>query len=268
MSQVLKPPPAVLLHATRLLERAVLQLVDSWASLPPFDTYEADVECWNILKLIGRQVEGVITLAESDLVLLPSAMVLTRSVFEAAAKCMWMLAPEDPFNREVRWLAHLQSEEDFLRKAADLSDRGGPSEDAAKNRSRAEQFRDFRTQFIAKLPTGYCPLVKLPNMFEMLDSVGEAHKYLIYVWGCQYAHGTHAAVGLYRKHLGNKMEFGEYIRLRDWYFCLIVSWWSLIGPGNLFLQRMGGDHRLFPTVELSEGLENAFKQLKGADDPA
>jgi hypothetical protein len=223
------------------------------------------VEAWNILKLILRHVKGIITLAENDLVLLPSAMVLARSAFEAAVKSMWMLTPEDPFNREVRWLAHLQSEEDFHRKTADQYAKSGWSEAAAKNRQVEAQIRDFRTQVTAMLPSGYCPLPKLPNIYEMLESLSEARKYILYVWGCQYTHGTHAATGLYRKDLGSEKKFGEFIRLGDWAFCLSVSWTSLMGPGNLFLQRMGGDHRLFPTSELMESVLNALAEISDED---
>jgi hypothetical protein len=78
--------------------------------------FESDVEALLLFNLVIRDIEAILTLARTDLVLLPSANVLARAVFEIALKAAWIVQPDDPFDREVRWLAHL-AEEERLHKA-------------------------------------------------------------------------------------------------------------------------------------------------------
>jgi hypothetical protein len=48
--------------------------------------FEAETETYTILKLILRHLESVCELARHDLVLLPSAIVLSRAAFEASVR--------------------------------------------------------------------------------------------------------------------------------------------------------------------------------------
>jgi hypothetical protein len=108
MSSTILPPTKAIIEAGERLNEAIERLLRTVPG-PPIGRYEADVEAGNLLKLVIRHVEGVIALSLNDLVLLPSAMVIARACYEAAIKAMWMATPDDPFDREVRWLAHLVS---------------------------------------------------------------------------------------------------------------------------------------------------------------
>jgi hypothetical protein len=221
--------------------------------------YEADVECFNLLRLIICHVESVAALALRDLALLPSAMSIARSGYETTIKLLWMAAPDDPFQREVRWLAHLQSEEDFyLRMASQLAKLGsGESEQKT-----GETIRKFRNDVAAILPEGYTQLKQLPNLYQMLESLGEERKYLMYVVGCQYAHGTHHATGIYRKHLGTEKVHGEHITEKDWAACLSMTWYSLHASGECFLLRNGGNPRDFLSFEFGSEVQAAIEAIK------
>jgi hypothetical protein len=262
MSRAFKPPTPEIQQVADLLDETIKQLVGAWSDAPPIGEYEADVECWNFLKLIVRHVESIITLARDDLVLLPSAMVIARAVFELGAKAMWMLAPEDPFHREVRWLAHLESEEEYLRRCAGQFSKGGADgSQIAKFRDAEGTIRTFRTQMTALLPKGYTPLAKMPNVYDMLESIGHPRKYLYYLIGCQHAHGTHSGTSLYRKNLGNMKEYGEFIKLDDWAICLGICWLSLSGPGKLFLARIGGNPAAILSAEFSEKVKSSIDKI-------
>jgi len=96
MSGTAMPPTPAIASAAALLEQAVARLIHAMTRCEPIGTYEADVECLNLLKIIIRHVESVCALAQRDLVLLPSAMAVARASYEATVKLLWMAAPDDP----------------------------------------------------------------------------------------------------------------------------------------------------------------------------
>jgi hypothetical protein len=81
-----------------------------------YQRYESNSEASNLMDLTIRHVEGVIVLAQTDLVLLPPALVASRAAFEGSVRAAWLVQPIDPFERETRWLAHFAGEEDFMRR--------------------------------------------------------------------------------------------------------------------------------------------------------
>jgi hypothetical protein len=83
-------------------------------TLPPLGKYESEDEGILLMNIIIRHVESITHLANYDLVLLPSAFILARSILEASTKIKWMLYPKDPMEREARWLVHLKGEEEYL----------------------------------------------------------------------------------------------------------------------------------------------------------
>ena len=262
MSDAVMPPTPAIQSAAMHLEEAVGRLMKALAGCDPLGRYEADVECLNLLRLIIRHVESVIELACRDLVLLPSAMVLARAGYETAIKLLWIADPDDPFQREVRWLAHLQSGEDYYMKmAAQEAKLGGGGE--AKQKV-AELIRQFRTNVTAQLPQGYAPLKKMPNLYQMLESLDEERKYPLYLIGCQFAHSTTHASGIYCQHLGGAKVLGEFIDLKDWWLCLSMSWYSLHAGGQRFLKRAGGNTADFLSIEFGDKVNAAIEALNPA----
>jgi hypothetical protein len=248
----------VIQSAATLLGEAAGRLVRALSGCQEIGHYEADVECLNLLKLIVRHVESVTVLALRDLVLLPSAMGIARAAYETTIKLLWMAAPDEPFEREIRWLAHLQSEEDYYLKIASQLTKLGHGDAEQKT---GETIRRFRNDVAAKLHAGYTPLKQLPNLYQMLESLGEERKYLMYITGCQFAHGTHYATGLYRKHLGTEKVLGEHIAEKDWAACFSMTWYSLHASGECFLLRAGGNPRDFLSVEFGNKVQAAIHAI-------
>lgn len=79
-------------------------------TIPSLGRWEAEVEVISLFNLVVRDIESIVELSKIDLVLLPAACVLARSVFEISVKGARMMQPDDPFQREVRWLAHIREE--------------------------------------------------------------------------------------------------------------------------------------------------------------
>ena len=100
------------------LDRAIGLFLEARKTLPPLGRYESEIEAVNLFALAIRDIEGVVALAREDLVLLPPAMAAARAAFEAAVKGAWIVDVDDPFEREVRWLAHLKAEERFYERVA------------------------------------------------------------------------------------------------------------------------------------------------------
>jgi hypothetical protein len=61
------------------------------------------------MKLLIRHLESVCELAGHDLVLLPSAIVLSRAAFEASVRARWMLRRLTRMSERLRWVLHLRS---------------------------------------------------------------------------------------------------------------------------------------------------------------
>jgi hypothetical protein len=67
MSGTVMPPTSAIKSAGNLLEESVGRLIKAWVGGKPLGKYEADVEAFNLLKLIVRHVECVVALALRDL---------------------------------------------------------------------------------------------------------------------------------------------------------------------------------------------------------
>jgi hypothetical protein len=126
----------------------------------------------------------------------------------------------------------------------------------------AEEIREFRERVTTKLPRGYTALRQLPNLYQMLESLGEARKYSAYIVGCQYAHGTHHATRLFRKLLGSLKEVGEFISPKDWWACFALCWISLREAGGRYTSRIGGDATSFLDPEFGDRVRVAIEAVR------
>ena len=114
MSGTVMQPTKPIIEAAEFLESAVGRFLQARTTFPKLGKYESDLEALNLFYLVVRHVEAICTLANRDLVLLPSALAIGRAAFESTSKILWMLHPEHAFERETRWLAHLADEEKYL----------------------------------------------------------------------------------------------------------------------------------------------------------
>jgi hypothetical protein len=251
-------PTHEILRAASTIDNAIKRLLQADQTLKPLGRYESDIEALNLRNLIIRHTESVLVLARDDLVLLPSAMVIARASYEAAIKLIWMTLPEDPFDREIRWLAQLRTEEQYYAK---IAARLANYESGDTEQRISDQIRDFRVAVTEKLPDGYEPLTRLPNLYQMLESFGEERKYLAYLVACQFTHSTHHATGRYRKNLGNKKQLGEHITARDWYSVLWITCSALLGAGQHFIVRAGGDPSDFVSSQFDEEVKSVLSAI-------
>src|SRR4051794_22976285 len=117
---VLAPTPAIVAAADALYESVGRFFAARMAGRAELTKYESHTEAYNLLSLAGRHIEALAELARRDMVLLPAANSLARAVLEAAVRAIWLLQPDDVFEREGRYLSHLQEEEHVLRRQSNL----------------------------------------------------------------------------------------------------------------------------------------------------
>ncbi len=233
---IIKPPSAEVLAACHQLDRAVGRFLDARQRLQ-VGRFEADIEACLLFNLVARHVEAVISLARTDLALLPAAYATARSAFETATKAAWMVDSDDPYAREARWLAHIAEEERVYQRAA------GRSPDTATRAnylSYAEQLRGFRTAVHAALPSNVSLPKGNPSVEEACRLIGGERLYSLYIYLSQFVHGGHLATSLYRQHLGTEKQLGEFITQGHWYVALRICWLSISHPAVVVLSRLSG----------------------------
>jgi hypothetical protein len=262
MSTVVKAPTSAILKVGDLIDGTIPHFIEARSKiLPRLGKWEAEIEAINLFNLVIRYLEGIIELARTDLVLLPAANVLARAVFEIAIKAAWMMQPDDPFEREVRWLVHL-SEDAIMNEqiVARVEKFGG---DPCSFREHGGALRGFYRGVVAKLPEGYPVPQKCPKVDVMLESLGHKRVYSVYKLLAAYVHGSHGSTWLYRKHLGIHKEVGEFITASSWHLPLWASWTSFAILGSDVLERLGAEDRGFVSSEEATAIDQALKSLGG-----
>lgn len=171
--EIVLPPPPELRAVADALEGAIGSYVSAFAMLGAGGTWEALDEAGLMLLLMIRNIEGVILLSRRDLVLLPGAMVMARSAFETGVAVRWMLDPDDPYEREMRWLRMCRAHEDYYRRMADrIESLGG---DPSRFRELAELLSQFHIGVAAALPEPHRSKydhAKPPPVDRMLADLG------------------------------------------------------------------------------------------------
>jgi hypothetical protein len=258
------PTPAV--HAAAdALEDSIRRFLAAGETVPPWGKWEAIIEAYLMLGLAIRNIEGVITLARVDLVLLPGAMIMARVAFETGVTVRWMLEPEDPFDREMRWLRthymRVKFYQDLARKASAMR------RDGSAHVHTADYLAGFHDKVFEQLPQRYRSRYQpkeLPNTSQMLECLGEKDQYLHYMVASQYAHGTQEATALYRRNLGMNMEIGEFVTPAHWVHPLYLCWHSLLRAGRCFLERSGGDPDAFAPTDFERSVFQIVTKVDNA----
>ena len=262
MSAKQMPPTSAVSNVTNLLETTIQRFLDARTTIPNMGRFESDDEAHLLIGLLIRHVEGVISLARHDLVLLPPAMAAARAVFETAVRVLWMLDPEDSFEREVRWLVGLEEYERYYDNLAKEYDKLGV--ESADPREFHRLIQAFRLNVQQVLPPEYKLLPGLPNYRQMLDAIGHVNGYAWYIVASNHTHPTQIATSLYRRHFGASKEFGEFIQASDWHPVMLLCAFALHTTGTKFIERCGGNPATFVTGRELEEMSRALAALSAS----
>ncbi|MCM1950376.1 DUF5677 domain-containing protein [Streptomyces sp. G2] len=231
-----RPPAEELLQLTKTLDRCIAGFLQT-RNTAKFGHWEAPTEARALSNLMIRNLEAFLLMARTDEVLAGPAWTCARSVFEHAVRIIWLLYPDDPFDRECRWLGFLADTERSHKLVAEAMQNDPASPDGSHHRQRADAMRIFREGVTAKLPAGYTPQ-RPPSFEQMLRSIDSAQMYRFYREGSQFVHGSMWGTSLYRKNLGTDAEFGDFAHTIHWLLPLRLCWFSLRNAGQILLDRL------------------------------
>jgi hypothetical protein len=191
-----------------------------------------------------------------------AAMVLARAAYEGGIRVLWMLEPDDPFDREGRWPANVQQTARFHEKLA-LEFESLAFEDhvVEDRREAAAAIRAFAEGVTGKLPEGIEPTPTVPPLRAMVRELAMPERYVAYRLGSQFTHVGGYAVGIYRRNLGTAVEVGEFLEPDQWIAPLHMTWWSLWMPAARLLSLMKGDVEAFKASLPVEEIEKAVDAL-------
>ncbi|MEB2314820.1 MAG: hypothetical protein OZ919_01860 [Xanthomonadaceae bacterium] len=175
---------------------------------------------------------------------LPSAHLHARGAMEAGAKALWLMQPTDAFEREGRWLVHLEKEVEIRTQL---------SKESGSNAGGSATVGEFVAAVRSRLPSDTPVPKSFPNFKQLLESVGVPEKYIAYRFLSQTTHATHYGTGLFRQHLGSRKEFGEFAEAVDWWLPLSVQWWFLAKPAETIAVSSG-----LGELRLPDGLSQRF----------
>jgi hypothetical protein len=205
MTTLLEPTRELRRLATRI-DFALRQYLSVRGNSALKSEFEAPRHGWTLSNLALRHAEATLALAKTDMVLAPTAWVTARAALESAAKCLWLLQPDDVWQREARFVAFLTEGIRIKREETE-----GLPHIVAQSAS-IEEFRDGVS---AKLIEKGIPVQKMDTMKNILlaEDVGLAQ---FYVLASQYTHALELGTRSYRKDLGTKAVYGEFVEAKDW----------------------------------------------------
>ncbi len=246
------PPTPALVEAAELLEDVTLKVLKAIGKLKNARKYESSTESMTLGWVIVRQVESIAILAKRDLVTIPAALVVSRSVLEMTARILWMLHPETHMQREARWLALLGGEASYLQRLGEFQSNWG--HDSTSILESAISTSNFKKAVEALLPDDVTRLKGLPDFRSLLKELGREPLYAYYMQLSQYTHGGTVASGFYRKDHGNAKQVGEHIYPESWALPFAVAWYCTTELGKTLVSKLGNPTDKFASEEfLSKG---------------
>jgi hypothetical protein len=214
MAPVAIAPSRELVRLATRMEWGMSQYATARGAAASGSKWEAFRHAWTLSNLTLRHAEATALMARTDVAHLPTAWVTARAATESAAKCLWLITPDDEWEREARWVACLE-EGARLATRPQLAGFEGLLENS-------ESLRKFAADVRALLPDGVV-IPRVPSADAMLQTIapGLAGFYVI---ASQFMHGAELATQTFRAHLGNAAEFGERSREDLWVAPLRNSW--------------------------------------------
>jgi len=108
-------PTEEIIEITKSFQEIISQfadVIDSHSQFAKSKAYKSDVAIADYIRLLMRNVEGVLCLANTNILLLPPALVISRSIFELWINLIWLMEPDDSIERENRLLSILKKDKD------------------------------------------------------------------------------------------------------------------------------------------------------------
>jgi hypothetical protein len=246
------PPSAEVLETCKRVDHIIEAYLTARRSADLSRRFEAPMEVRSILNMMLRFSESIIALAREDMVLVPAANVVARSLLEAGYKAMWLLQPRDPFEREARWLASLRAGIKHYRGLANSTCLSSRAREAYA--AQADQHQKFADDLDRRLEEEGNLVAPLPKFREVAVSTTMPDCYHLFILLSAYTHTNFAALEFYRRNLGTAKSFGEFISASSWVLSLSVAGGVFYLVAQAFLE----NHDVDVSVLFPETLQVQF----------
>jgi len=194
----------------------------SKATTSQIGKWESEIESLILIFHCIRNLEGVIKLATNDLSLLLPARIITRSIFEAAIKSIWLTHNEDKFVNEAKWLSRIRGEEKHMNELTEKLEILGI--ETSSRIERINKMVDFRKEVETNLNEKGYELTNEPKLYKMTRKIGLEKFYVYYTMLCDSTHSSYNSGDLFRQNLGTKKRLTEKIELNMWSELLSIAW--------------------------------------------
>jgi hypothetical protein len=173
--------------------------------------------------------ESIICLAKSDLAYVVSANQIARALMETCCKTLWILKPNDPFEREWRWTLYLDTASDHFERLADLKYLS--EEHRLGFKSQRSAYSTFARQIreLLKQENAGADEKRYPSINQMVKQIDNPELYYFYSLLSAYTHTNFVVIEHYCKGLGTAKEQGVFFNPSDWVLPLSVT------AGSFFL---------------------------------
>lgn len=211
--------------------------------------YESDITAENLLRILRRESEGILCLANQDIYLLTPALVIARSVIETFGNLLWLIQPENGEEREARLLASLTQERQAT--VTYMNELQG-KEDISWIENDLVLLDKYYDDISKKTKIDYSNIIKPSKFNQLLKEINKKNLYFQYRKLSQSTHSTHAATWMCKRDIG----------VKDWHTPLFICYYTLSRSGRKFLERFGGDPNKFIDGDLQRKVEAALKSLE------
>jgi len=153
--------------------------------------YESNIAAVGLGLLCLNYASAVANLARLGLDSFAPACASARGALEVAARGAWLVQPDDPMDREGRWLGWYGAlERLYANLAADFRSHPQVAESMATT---SQHYMQYRRKIEALLPTGH-KAVGAASVEQMLIQLAAAQLYPLYRYTSQYQHGEPLAL--------------------------------------------------------------------------
>lgn len=254
------------------------------ASLTPsrsnLGRYESDAAAMSLVILAASNAWAVHDLGITSPIRYPACAACARCAFEVGAVAAWLLVPDDPFQREGRWLGWFKANERFYTTLSNDLSPVSP-ELAEAMRQTAIHHSNWRRTLEAKLPRG--EVTEKPAMPIILKELGFLQLYPAYREISQVVHGEPQATSLVHKveytakdssstdaifeAVGQRHFWGSFASESDWALAIRMASWSLMISLPKLLSRIKAfDCDSDPLFQQQAALHQALERLTTTAD--
>lgn len=246
----------------QLLAESLEQVISAYRALAgeqplvEFRGFEVDCAVPALIEHAILQAKAAGELARLNVAYSPAAASCARSAMEVGALAAWLSKPNEPHDREGRWLGYFKSLEEFSRRMANELKNLDPNVPRQLDETIAKYMKGMCAPRFGKTIT----LVPRPSMKAMLADLGYEHLYPAYREVCEVIHGGPDTINRHRvfhrsRELPMGFEFGVFPDEMDWQIAFRIASWGVAVSGYHSLRNFG------ITTSASAGLLDAHNRL-------